>query len=67
MTEQRDNHFVITRYKSDEDGDGHYYCEAYSLRQALRFYERFKQEGADEVQICRVEFTYDKPEEQADD
>ena len=68
MTNQRDNHFVITRYKADEEtASGEYYYEAYSLRAALRLYERMKQEGADEVQICRVEFTYEKPEEQTDD
>jgi len=70
MTNQRGEHFVITRYKADDDNDetsGQYYWEAYSLRHALRLYERFKQEGADELQICRVEFTYEKPEEQTDD
>ena len=67
MTKQRDNHYVITRYKADEDTSGEYYWEAYSLRHALSLYERFRQEGADEVQICRVEYTYEKPEEQADD
>ena len=68
MTSQRDNHFVITRYNADEEtGSGQYYWEAYSIRQAIRLYERFKREGADEVQICRVEFTYEKPEAQADD
>lgn len=67
MTEQRDNHFVITRYEYDGPTASKHYSEAFSLRQAMRFYERFKQEGADEVQICRVEFTYDKPEEKADD
>lgn len=68
MTNQRGEHFVITRYKADEEtGSGEYYYEAYSLRHALRLYERFKQEGADEVQICRVEFTYEKPEAQTDD
>ena len=67
MTNQRDNHFVITRYKADEEMSDQYYYEAYSLRHALRLYERMRQEGADEIQICRVEFTYEKPEEQTDD
>jgi len=67
MTNQRDNHFVITRYKADEETSDQYYYEAYSLRHALRLYERMRQEGADEIQICRVEFTYEKPEEQTDD
>lgn len=67
MTNQRDNHFVITRYKADDDETGSYYWEAYSLSSALLLYERMKQEGADEVQICRVEFVYEKPEEQSDD
>ena len=69
MTEQRDEHFVITSYNYDDEAEtsSKYYWEAFSLRQAMRLYERMKRDGADEVQICRVEFTYEKPEEQADD
>lgn len=67
MTSQRDNHFVITRYKASEDTSDQYYWEAHSLRHALSLYERLKREGADEVQICRVEFTYEKPEAETDD
>lgn len=67
MIKQRDEHFVITRYKAIEDTSDKYYWEAFSLREAMELYEHLKQKGADEVQICRVEYTYDKPEEQADD
>ena len=67
MTNQRGEHFVITRYDYKDEEDSKNYWEAYSLSSALRLYERMKREGADEVQICRVEFTYEKPEEQTDD
>ena len=67
MTDQRDEQFVITGYSYDDEADRKNYWQAFSLRQAMRLYERLKREGADEIQICRVEFTYEKPEEQTDD
>jgi len=67
MTNHRDEQFVITRYDYNDEKDAKNYWQAFSLRQAMRLYERMKREGADEVQICRVEFTYEKPEEQTDD
>jgi hypothetical protein len=67
MTNHRDEQFVITRYDYDDEADRKSYWQAFSLRQAMRLYERIKREGADEIQICRVEFTYEKPEEQTDD